>query len=190
MTVASRVPASTPTPSLLRTVLPLVLRASTVHIGGIATQAWLRTVLVDDGRMSADDFNRCFAVGRLTPGTNLLAFYAALGYHVARWRGTLACLAVSTLVPACIAATLGVLYVRYASVSGVDRFMAGAQAGALAVLFWTSASLLTATTAERPARGAVLGLGALLAVWSGLLPPVVILLAAAAAGAVFLGGDR
>lgn len=176
-------------PTLLRAVLPLVLRASSVHIGGIATQSWLRTMLVDTGRLAADDFNRAFAVARLTPGTNLLAFYVALGHKVARWRGALACLSVATLVPGTIAAVLGVLYVRYAAAAGVDRFMAGAQAGAVAVLFWTAARLLTVTTAERPARGTVLALGAAAVVWSGAVTPVVILLAAAALGAVFLRGE-
>lgn len=176
--------------SHLRTVLAMVLRASTLHIGGIATQSWLRTMLVDTGRVSADDFNRCFAVSRLTPGTNLLAFYAALGYRVARWRGALACLSIGAFVPATIAAALGIAYVRYAEVAGVGRFMAGAQAGAVAVLFGTAARLLTTTAAERPRGGTVVAAATLAAMWLGGLPPVVILLGAAGAGAVLLGGQR
>jgi len=177
-------------PSLLRTVLPLVLRASATHIGGTATQAWLRTQLVDTGRISADDFNRCFAVARLTPGTNLLAFHAALGYHVGRWRGALAGLGVSTIVPAAIATTLGVLYARVAAAAGVDSVMAGAQAAAIAVLFWTAARLLTSTAAERPLRGAVVSVAALLVVFSNAVSPIVVLLAGAAAGAAWLRGER
>jgi chromate transporter len=171
----------------LQSLLSLVLRASTMHIGGIATQSWLRTRLVDTGHMSADDFNCCFAVGRLTPGTNLLAFYAALGHMKSGLRGAMACLAVGAVVPTLIAVTLTVLYVRYSAATGVGRFMAGAQAGAIAILFWTSARLLVTTTAEQLRAGTLVALGALLAAWSGVLPPVIILLAAAVAGAFVLG---
>jgi chromate transporter len=177
-------------PSLLRAVLPLVLRASATHIGGTATQAWLRTVLVDTGRLPADDFNRCFAVARLTPGTNLLAFHAALGHTVGRWRGTLAVLGITTIVPAAIATVFGVVYARVAAASGVEAVMAGAQAAAIAVLFWTAARLLTATVAERPRRGALLAAATLLVVFSDAVSPIVVLLAGAAAGAAWLRGGE
>ncbi|MEQ1759589.1 MAG: chromate transporter [Vicinamibacterales bacterium] len=163
-----------------------MLRASTMHIGGVATQTWLRTRLVDAGHLRTDDFNRCFAVGRLTPGTNLLAFYTALGHLMSGMRGAVACLSVGAVAPTLIAVSLTVLYVQFSAVTGVSRLMAGAQAGAVAILFWTSAKLLVTTTAERLRPGALVALGALVAVWSGL-PPVVILLAAAAAGAFVLG---
>lgn len=177
-------------PSRLRVVLPLVLQASTLHMGGTATQAWLRTRLVDAGMVTDDDFNRCFAIARLTPGTNLLAFYAALGHLLARWRGVAACLAVSTLVPATIAAVLGMLYAHYAHTPLVGRFMAGAQAGAVAVLFWTAVQLLTATVRPRLAPGLLLTATAALVVFFNLVPPIVVLLGAATAGAFLRGGDR
>jgi chromate transporter len=175
--------------AVVRLILPLILRASATHIGGTATQEWLRSKLVATGRLSADDFNRCFAVARLTPGTNLLAFHAALGYHAGRWRGALTLLTVSTVVPAVIAVALGAVYVRFAAAAGVERFTAGARAAAVAILFWTAARLLAATTAERPLRGAVLAAGAALVVWSGAATPLVVLLASAALGAAWLRSD-
>ena len=180
---------SDPRPGL-GTVLRLVARASATHIGGTPTQSWLRTALVDTGRVSADAFNRWFAVSRLTPGTNLLAFYAVLGHHIARWRGALACVGVGTAVSATIAGALGILYVRYAAMAGVERFMAGAQAAAVAVLAWTAVRLLAATAAERPARGWALAAVALLAVWWDALTPIGVLLGGAALGALWLRGDR
>ena len=75
---------------------------------------------------------------------------------------------------------------HYQRVLQMDPRDAHAQAGAVAILFWTSAKLLVTTTAEQLRPGALVALGALVAVWSGL-PPVVILLAAAAAGAFVLG---
>jgi chromate transporter len=173
-------------PRAWRHVLPLVLRASATHIGGTATQAWLREKLVHTGRLSADDFNRCFAVARFTPGTNLLAFHAGLGHRLGRWRGAIAFLTVSTVVPASIATTLALVYVGVASVAGVGLFIAGAQAAAVAVLVWTSLQLLTATAAERPARSAALAAGATALAWWGAASPVVVLLAAATAGALWL----
>jgi chromate transporter len=176
-------------PSRLRVVLPLVLQASTFHMGGTATQSWLRARLVDAGTITDDDFNRCFAIARLTPGTNLLAFYAALGHMVGRWRGVAACLAVSTIVPSTIAAVLGMLYIRYTHTPYVDRFMAGAQAGAVAVLFWTAVQLAHATISRRLLRGLVLAGVVSLIVASGRLPPIVVLLGAAAAGAFVRSED-
>lgn len=176
----------------LRSLLVLVWHASTQHLGGLATQAWLRTRLVDSSHLSADDFNTCFAVGRLTPGTNLLAFYTALGYVVARWRGALACVLVSTFAPATIAAVLGIVYVRYAALADVDRAMAGAQVGAVAVLAWTAAQLLTSTLSQNGTsrlRSTAIAVASLAALWVYALPPVLMLLLAAAAGAWLLRGE-
>jgi chromate transporter len=164
--------------------VPLVLRASTLHMGGTATQSWLRARTVGAGLITEDDFNRCFAVARLTPGTNLLAFYAALGHVLARWRGAAVCLAIASFVPALIAGVLGVLYVRVAGTPLVDRFMAGAQAGAVAVLVWTAAQLLLATARTRLLSGLVVGALTLAAAMSGQVPPVLILLTAAGASAL------
>jgi chromate transport protein ChrA len=68
--------------------------------------------------------------------------------------------------------------------------MAGAQAGAVAVLFGTTVRLLVTTCAERTVRGGAIALAVMLAVWSELFPPVLILLIGATAGGVVLGGDR
>jgi chromate transporter len=174
----------------LSAMLRLVARASATHIGGTPTQSWLRTMLVDTGRVTADDFNRWFAVARLTPGTNLLAFYAVLGQHVARWRGALACIGVGTIISAAIAALLGICYVQFAGIAGVGRFMAGAQAAAVAVLAWTAVRLLVTTAAERPGRGAALAALALLVTWWDALTPIALLLGGAALGALWLRGDR
>jgi chromate transporter len=170
----------------LRSVLRAVLQASTLHVGGTATATWLRDTLVTAGRLTVADFNRCFAAARLTPGTNLLAFYTAVGHHVARWRGAIAALAIGTVVPAAMAVALTMLYLRFAAQPAVDRLMAGAQAGAVAVIIWTALRLLVATAAERPWRGAAVAAGAALAMWSALLPPVIVLLLAAAAGSIVL----
>jgi hypothetical protein len=57
----------------LRRMLPAFIRAASLDIGAAVS---LRRDLVETGVMSYDDFGRCFAIARLTPGTNLLAFYA------------------------------------------------------------------------------------------------------------------
>src|SRR5262245_34263123 len=99
----------------LAPVLRLVARVSTLHVGGIATMTWLRDGLIATGSVTAGEFDRAFAVSRLTPGTNLLAFHTAIGYYVGRWRGALSCLTVATVLPSALIAVLSFLYLEYAA---------------------------------------------------------------------------
>lgn len=71
--------------------LLLVLRVVTVTFGGgSAIVGTLRRELVDRRKwLSQQDFGMYYAVSRITPGTNIFAFCAATGWHLASWRGGL-----------------------------------------------------------------------------------------------------
>jgi chromate transporter len=176
-------------PGKLTTVLQLVARASTFHVGGIATMSWLRSGLVDTGVISSGQFDRAFAVARLTPGTNLLAFHTAVGYYVARWRGGAAGVALGTLLPSGFIGVISVLYVEHATSPPVARFMTGARAGAIAVLGWTAVRLFVVATARRWLRAIALTAATIAALVSGRVPLVLILLCAAGAGALLFRSD-
>jgi chromate transporter len=177
-------------PSRLRAVLPLLVRASSLHVGAAAAAASLRTDLVKSGFVSEQDFNRGFAVARLTPGTNLLALYASLGYMLASWRGAMTSLAVGAIVPALISVTAATAYIRFSGHPLVDRFMDGAQAGAFAVLLWAAVRLVRPVLAEHPTLGAVLGVSVLVVAATGYLSSFVVLLLAGAVGAATLRKAR
>ena len=56
--------------------------------GGSATVAVMHRELLDKRRwVSLDDFTLCFALARLTPGTNLLAFCTGIGWLLRRLPG-------------------------------------------------------------------------------------------------------
>src|SRR6266850_1281222 len=160
----------------LRLALPSFVRASSLHVGAAAAAVSLRGDLVDRGLVSDDDFSRCFAIARLTPGTNLLALYAALGYRIASWSGAAAAVAVGTAVPAAITAIVAVLYSLNSTNPFVSRFMSGAKAGAVAVLIWGVVRLAWPVLKRFQLRAAAIAVGALALALSGALSPFVILL--------------
>lgn len=166
----------------LAPVLALITRASTLHVGGIATMTWLRERFVATNSLTAGEFERAFAVARLTPGTNLLAFFAAVGYTVARWWGAFACLVVSSVLPAAITVVLSVLYVDHAASPLIERFMEGARAAAVAILGWNAVRFFAVTAKRRWLRALGVAMVTLAAATSGRVPLIVILLVAAAAG--------
>jgi chromate transporter len=164
-------------------LLSTVVRSSTLHVGGIAAIAALKTDLVDRGRLSERDFNQSFAVSRMTPGTNFLAFYTAIGYRMASWRGALLALTVAAALPAAIVLALVSLYVGFAGEPLVARAMNGARAGAWAVLLWAVVKLFRPVLIENRLRGSALAVGVLAVALTGYVPAFFTLLGAGAIGA-------
>ena len=66
--------------------------------GGSATIAVLHRELLDKRRwISPDDFNLCFALARLTPGTNLLAFCTGVGWLLQGMAGAVVALLAASI---------------------------------------------------------------------------------------------
>ena len=135
-------------------------------------------------------FNEAFAVARLTPGTNFLALYAALGYRLAAWRGTLITLASGTIVPSFIATFLAALYVRYAVDPLVAQGMRGARVGAVAVLLWAVIRLIRPPLEQRRAVGLMFASVVLALALFSRIPAFLILLAGGATGAVIFRREQ
>jgi chromate transporter len=166
--------------------VPAFIRAASLHVGAAAAAVSLRRHLVETGVVSNDDFNRCFAIARLTPGTNLLALYAALGYRIAGWRGAASALFVGAITPAAFTCALAVLYVSNSGNYFVSRFMSGAKAGALAVLVWGVVRLVWPVLQQHRGRATGLAVGALALAISGTLSPFFVLVIAAIVGVFIL----
>jgi chromate transport protein ChrA len=158
-------------------------RASALHIGAAAAAAALRDDLVDGGHVDRAAFDESYAAARLTPGTNLLALYTALGYELSGWRGAVLALAAGTLVPGAIVIAITAAYVEHVSNAFVALAMRGARAGALAVLLWAVVRLIRPVLVEQPARGGALAVGVLVLSFTGVLAPLWIVLLAGAFGA-------
>ncbi|HWE34690.1 MAG TPA: chromate transporter, partial [Solirubrobacteraceae bacterium] len=70
-----------------------VLRGNFTYGGGSATIATLHTDIVDRRHWLADrPFQLAYALSRLSPGTNLLAFAACIGYQLRRMPGAVVAL--------------------------------------------------------------------------------------------------
>lgn len=65
-------------------------RGLTTFGSGNTTSVLLRDDLVARGWLTHPEYNLCFVLARLAPGTNLLALCAALGWKVLGWRGAAA----------------------------------------------------------------------------------------------------
>ena len=171
----------------LRIALPIFVRASSLHVGAAATAASLRGELVQRKNLvSGDDFSRCFAVARLTPGTNLLALYGALGYQIASWQGAGVAIGVGAVVPTIIITLVAMVYSDYGTIPLISRFMSGAKAGALAVLVWGVGRLAWPVLERHHWPAAAIAIGALALAWSGALSPLIILTLAGILGAFLL----
>src|SRR6185503_16479445 len=75
----------------LRRLVLLFLRVGNLTFGGgDPTMAALqRELVVSREWISAERYALIFGLARATPGTNLLAFTAGVGWQLARWRGAL-----------------------------------------------------------------------------------------------------
>jgi chromate transporter len=84
----------------LRRLALLFLRIGNLTFGGgDPTMAALhRELVVTRGWLSSGDYALIYALARATPGTNLLAFCAGVGWRLARLRGALAA-ALSASIP-------------------------------------------------------------------------------------------
>jgi len=123
------------TPSLPEVAGVFTRFANLTWGGGSATIAVLKHQIVEKRRwLRESEFELNYALSRLTPGTNLLAFCAAAGWTRRRWVG-----AIVALLAASIPCSLMVLLVTvfYEQLQGSPWFQAalrGALAAAVAIM--------------------------------------------------------
>jgi hypothetical protein len=87
--------------------------ANTTFGGGSATIAVLREqILTRRGWIDEGEFDLNYALSRLTPGTNLLAFCTAAGWTARRWPGAVVALLASSLPCSILAVVMTVFYVE------------------------------------------------------------------------------
>src|SRR5262245_43157660 len=136
--------------------------------GGDATTASLQRELVANrGWLSEQQFGACYAVSRVTPGTNLLAFCTATGWTLLGWRGALWALLLASIPGAAVLMLMtGVYRTALAnpwSASAIHAALAAA-VGVMLAAVWT---LLRVPLRRMPVRTAVVTVPALLLSVSG-----------------------
>jgi chromate transporter len=154
--------------------------------GGSATIAVLhREILEKRSWLSEDNFALCFALCRLTPGTNLLAFCTGVGWLQGRSAGAIVALFAASIPCALIVAVMTVAFSSWQENALIQAAIHGAIAAAVAI------TVKTCWTIAKPhfkgdARGRVVLIAAtafLLYVFLAI-PAIEVLLLAGLVGAI------
>lgn len=154
--------------------------------GGSATVAVMHRELLDKRRwVSPDNFALCFALARLTPGTNLLAFCTGIGWILRRMPGALIALVAGSIPCTLIVVAATALFRDWQDSSWAQAAIHGATAAAVGI---TVKSCWTIAHPHFKGRGRirvvlVTATAFALYVWLGI-PPIEVLLLSAVVGAL------
>lgn len=108
--MADRTEARKPSLSLLAAVI--ARDANWTLGGGVATMEVLRRSMARRGWLSDSDHQQLFAAARVTPGTNLLAYCTAAGWHVRRFPGAIVALLAASVPCTLMALAVTMLWDR------------------------------------------------------------------------------
>jgi chromate transporter len=152
--------------------------------GGSATIAVLHREIVSKRRwISKEVFALCYALSRVTPGTNLLAFETGVGWIVRGWLGAIVSLIAGSLPCSSMAVLVTFAYESFSQNVLVARAIRGALAATVGLMLVTSIQLLRPHLKKHEFISSVaVALLSFLAVWEFRMPPVLVLGVAATLG--------
>jgi chromate transporter len=174
-------------PSIERIGLLFARYANFTLGGGSTTTAVIHHELVGKRKwLSQDRFALCFALARLTPGTNLLAFCTGVGWLLHGITGATVSLLAASIPCSILVVALTALFSRWQENQFAQSAIYGAIAAAVAITVKTG---WTITKPHFKGRGRIrvilVGAAAcLIHVWAGI-PAIEVLLLAAAVGALW-----
>jgi chromate transporter len=157
--------------------------ANTTFGGGSATIAVLKQQVVEKrGWLGESDFALNYAISRLTPGTNLLAFCTAVGWTSRRWPGAIVALLAASLPCSLLVVLVTMFYAQLEGSSWFQAALSGALAAAVAIMVSTAWVFAEPHVKVAPWKAAIV-VPCTAAFSLGIhLTPVTILLLAALAG--------
>ena len=177
-----------PRPSLSEVSRLIVRISNTTFGGGYITIAALKRELVDERHwITETDYALSFALARITPGTNILAFCAGIGWIMRGIPGAIAAVIGVTVPSALIAVLLMLMFDSWQR----NVYMAGALAAALAAacgMLWAVVGTILRPLLggfARTLRGLIIAGAAFLVSWRFHWTPVPIIFAAALVGYVW-----
>lgn len=160
--------------------------------GGMPTMVALERELVErQGWLKREDFVIAFALARITPGTNVLAFCAATGAKILGIRGALAGVLAVTVPSAALAVLLTRGYESWRLNGTVMAAVAGTVAAVIGMM-WASVWLLVRPYVgglRRTLRTALFAGGAFIALWKFGITPVPIIAVSALIGFLWKDPD-
>ena len=157
--------------------------ANTTFGGGSATIAVLKEQIVDKRAwLTPSEFHLSYALSRLTPGTNLLAFCTAAGWITRRWLGALIALLASSLPCSILAVVVTIFFEELRTSAVFQAALTGALAAAIAIMGSTAWVFAEPHVKAAPWKAIIVVPCAAGLALGAKLSPVKILLLAAAAG--------
>jgi chromate transporter len=157
--------------------------ANTTFGGGSATIGVLKEqILGRRGWIDEAEFDLNYALSRLTPGTNLLAFCTAAGWTARGWLGAVVALLASSLPCSILAVVVTAFYVELHGSALFQAALRGALAAAVAIMVSTAWVFAEPHVKVAPRKAMVIVPCAAALSLGAQLSPVKILLLAAAAG--------
>lgn len=152
--------------------------------GGSATIAVLHSEIVSKRNwISEEVFALCYALSRVTPGTNLLAFETGVGWLLRSWLGAIVSLVAGSVPCSVIAVFVTFAYESFSQNALVSRAIRGALAATVGLMLVTSLQLLRPhLKKQRVVLPIAIAVLSLLLVWKFKFPPVLVLGIAAVLG--------
>ena len=153
--------------------------------GGSATVAVLHRELLDKRHwLNTDNFTLCFALARLTPGTNLLAFCTGVGWLLRRFPGAVVALLASSVPCTLIVVLATALFSHWQENHWAQAAIHGAIAAAVAITVKTCWTIAHPHFKGRARLRVVLVAAAAFLLYVAVgLPAIEVLLLAAVVGA-------
>lgn len=179
-----------PRPTLAQLTGVFFKVGNTTFGGGPPTMAALQRQFVDRyGWLSPEEYGLSFALARVTPGTNIVAFCAATGWQIAGWAGAIMGTLAPTLPSAVIAVMITVGYETWRTNPWALALINGAVSGVAGMMLATVYSLVKPYTAglrgpglRRTLRAFAISGGAFLLLWKWHRSPLEIIAIAALVG--------
>jgi chromate transporter len=165
---------------------------NTTFGGGDPTIAALQREFVDRRRaLTPEQYGVVYALARITPGTNMLAFCAGAAWMLGGWLGAVLAVTVVTVPSAVIAVLLLKSFEELmhfpVAAAGIEAMVAAA----VGLMFAASFLLIRPHLAPpKLLRTGVLAVAAFLLTWRGTLSPVQVLALAALAGYLWREPER
>ena len=153
--------------------------------GGTATVVEIEKHIIDEQRwITREESNVAFAICRLTPGTNLLAYCVGVGWRMRGLVGALIALGAASLPSAAIAVGLTIFFTAWSTHRLTTIALHAVLAAAIGIMVGTAWTMVRPYV-ERGAYGPTVAfaMAAFILAVTGLLTPFRVLVVAAAIGA-------
>jgi chromate transporter len=152
--------------------------------GGDPTMAALQREMVHRRKwLDPEKYGLSFALARMTPGTNVIAFCAAVAWHLRGWPGAVAAVVAGTVPCAVLVVWLTFAYQQFKDSPTARAAIAGMLAAAVGMMFAAAWQLVQPDVRRgRWLRAMVLAGGAALLTARFGVPPIQVLALAALAG--------